>query len=114
MNASMTRGFFPLSPPRVFFLRFMTFLLLVVFLLGSSNQSSSPIWDVFSLEVVVDGVAALSPVQSHLLCCSSRETQYFFCCFHSKNKPAEQSWKITWKSGTVCSQCVGKTRNLII
>lgn len=56
----------------------MTFLLLVVFLPGSSNQSSSPVWDVFSLEVVVDGVAALSPVQSHLLCCSSRETQYFF------------------------------------
>lgn len=49
----------------------MTFLLLVVFLPGSSNQSSSPVWDVFSLEVVVDGVAALSPVQSHLLCCSS-------------------------------------------
>lgn len=43
-----------------------------------------------------------------------RNSILFFCCFHSKNKPGEQSWKITWKSGTVCSQCVGKTLNLII
>lgn len=91
MNASMTRGFFPLSPPRVFFLRCMTFLLLVVFLPGSSNQSSSPVWDVFSLEVVVDGVAALF---SHICCVVHLEKlNTFFAVFIPKTSQQSRAGK---------------------
>lgn len=49
-------------------------LLAVVSLQRSSNQSLCCVWDVFFLGVVVvDEVPALSPVQSHLLCCPSQD-----------------------------------------